>query len=70
MVLDTSKPLPSLSDIRSFTQSTFHHYSCFWQAEVVEAVLKHDQDALSLLVNATGLETHVGKQDGYGSRPE
>ena len=54
MLLDTSKPLPSLSDIRSFTQSTFHHYlACLWQAKAVEAVLKRDRDVI--IIAGTGM---------------
>jgi hypothetical protein len=46
MVLDTSKPLPSLSYICSFTQSKFHHHPCLWQAKAVKAILKHDRDVI------------------------
>ena len=53
MVLDTSKPLPSLLDIHSFTHSTFHHYPCLWQAKAVEAVLKHDRDVI--IIAGTGM---------------
>ena len=54
MVLDsTSKQLRSLSDIRSLTQSTFHHYPCLWQAKAVEAILKQDRDII--IVAGTGM---------------
>jgi replicative superfamily II helicase len=53
MVLDILKQLPSLSDIRSLTQSTFHHYPCLWQAKSVEAVLKRDRDII--VIAGTGM---------------
>jgi superfamily II DNA/RNA helicase len=55
MVQDTSKKLPSLSDIRSFTHSTFNHYPCLWQAKVVEAVLKRDKDSDVIIIAGTGM---------------
>ena len=55
MVLDTSKLLPSLSEIRSFTQSTFRHYPCLWQAKAVEAVLKRDRDVIIIAGTGTGM---------------
>ena len=53
MVLDTSKLLPSLSEIRSFTQSTFRQYPCLCQTKAVEAVLKRDQD--DIMIAGTGI---------------
>lgn len=53
MALETSKQLPSLSDIRSFTQTTFHHYPCLWQAKAVEAVLRRDRDVV--VIAGTGM---------------
>jgi replicative superfamily II helicase len=53
MVLDTSKQLHSLSDIRSLTQSKFLHYPCLWQAKAVEAILKHDRDVI--IIAGTGM---------------
>ena len=53
MVIDPSKQLHSLSDIRSFTQSTFHLYPCLWQAKTVEAILKRDRDVI--VIAGTGM---------------
>ena len=53
MVLETSKQPHSLSDIRSLTQSTFHHYPCLWQAKTVEAILKRDRDVV--IIAGTGM---------------
>ena len=53
MVLDTSKPLPSLSDIRSLSQSKFHHYPCIWQAKAVEAIIERDRDVI--IIAGTGM---------------
>jgi len=57
-----SKPLgsagpweaPSHEEIRQKTFEAFGFYPCLWQIRVVEAILKHDHDVISIAATGSG----------------
>ena len=57
-----SKPLgsaepwkaPSYEEIRQKTFEAFGFYPCLWQICVVEAILKHDRDVISIAATGSG----------------
>ena len=57
-----SKPLapagtwkaPPREEIRQKTFETFGFYPCLWQIRVVEAILKHDRDVISIAATGSG----------------
>ena|ERR1700720_2816440 len=57
-----SKPLgsaepwkaPSYEEIRQKTFEAFGFYPCLWQIRVVEAILKHDRDVISIAATGSG----------------
>ena len=57
-----SKPLgsaepwkaPSYEEIRQKTFEAFRFYPCLWQIHVVEAILKHDRDVISIAATGSG----------------
>ena len=44
----------SISDIRSKTMQAFGIWPCLWQATVVQAVLQHDRDVISIAGTGMG----------------
>jgi superfamily II DNA/RNA helicase len=49
------KPItPSFAEIRKRTQEVLGYRPCLWQIQVVEAILKHDKDIISIAVTGAG----------------
>ena len=49
-----AKKLPSHNEIRQKTFEQFGFVPCLWQIRVVEAILKHDHDVLSIAATGSG----------------
>ena len=47
-------PLPSHEEIRRKTLARFGFVPCLWQIKVVEAILKHDRDVVSIVATGSG----------------
>src|ERR1700676_941068 len=46
--------LPSLAEIRRRTQEVLGYRPCLWQIRVVEAILKHDKDVVTIATTGSG----------------
>jgi len=46
--------IPSLAEIRCRTQEILGYRPCLWQIRVVEAILKHDKDIVSIAATGSG----------------
>ena len=52
---DLPKPtMPSFAEIRRRTQEILGYHPCLWQIRVVEAILKHDKDIISIAATGSG----------------
>jgi superfamily II DNA or RNA helicase len=47
-------PIPSLAEIHCQTQEILGYCPCLWQVRVVEAILKHDKDIISIAATGSG----------------
>jgi superfamily II DNA helicase RecQ len=45
---------PSFAEIRKRTQEVLGYRPCLWQIRVVEAILKHDKDIISIAATGAG----------------
>ena len=52
--LATSGDIPSYDEIHQKTYIWFGFYPCLWQIRVVEAILKHDKDIISIAATGAG----------------
>jgi len=52
--LATSQDIPSYDEICQKTYIWFGFYPCLWQIQVVEAILKHDKDIISIAATGAG----------------
>jgi superfamily II DNA or RNA helicase len=50
----TSQDILSYDEIRQKTYIWFSFYPCLWQIRVVEAILKHDKDIISVAATGAG----------------
>ena len=50
----TSQDIPSYDKIHQKTYMWFGFYPCLWQIRVVEAILKHGRDIISVAATGTG----------------
>ena len=54
MATTPQQKLPSLGEIRKKTFEILGYKPCLWQCKVVEAVLKHDKDIVSIAATGSG----------------